>query len=149
VETDFPPFYFNPKKYRKMKSNKNLGIWMDYSSANLIDPDESTNEVIHSKFSPTVKEEALKKGEKHMHTKEHQMHEMYFTELADEICKYDNVLLFGPTDAKLELHNYLTKKVDFKHIKVDIVSTDKMTQNQKEAFVKKHFDPGDGTFTRK
>lgn len=41
-----------------------------------------------------------KKSENLMHNKEQQMHELYYEEIADEILKYDNVLLFGPTKRK-------------------------------------------------
>lgn len=123
-----------------MNSDKKIGIWMDHSNANLIELNTAdANRSIHSKFSSIVKEDARRKGEKQLHTKEQQMHEAYYKEIADEILKYNHVLLFGPTDAKLELYNYLAKDLHFKHVKIDIESADKMTDPQKEAFVKKHF----------
>ncbi|MBQ0740210.1 hypothetical protein J9332_38615, partial [Aquimarina celericrescens] len=69
-----------------------------------------------------------------------QLHEAYYKEIADEILKYDNVLLFGPTNANIELYNYLTTDLHFKDITIAIESADKMTDNQKVAFVKKHFE---------
>lgn len=123
-----------------MKSNKNLGIWMDYSSADLINPDQDAHEVIRSKFSPAIKEEALKKGEKHMHHKEQQVRETYFKEIANKIMEYDHVLLFGPTNAKTELHHYLNGEPRFQHVKVTVEPADKMTENEKKAFVKEHFN---------
>jgi hypothetical protein len=75
-----------------------------------------------------------------MHNKEQQMHQAYFSELGDEILKYDHVLLFGPTRAKAELNNYLSKDLHFKDIKIDVEGADKMTNNQQEAFVKRHFE---------
>jgi hypothetical protein len=123
-----------------MKSKKNLGIWMDHSMANLIDlNDHNRNQVITSEFDFSTKEEALKKGEKHMHDKEQHMHEAYYKEIANAILNYDYVLIFGPTDAKTELHNYLKKDSHFKDIKIDVETTDKLQDNEKEAFVKKHF----------
>ncbi len=123
-----------------METNKNLGIWMDHSVANLIDLNApKNNHTISSKFTYNTKVEALSKSEDLMHNKEQQMHEAYYKEIADEILKYDNVLLFGPTNAKTELHNYLNKDLHFKDIKIDIKSTDKMTDNEQNAFVKKHF----------
>jgi len=123
-----------------MKAHNNLGIWMDHSTAHLIDlsADENSHS-ISSKFTFTVKAEALSRNEDIMHNKEQQMQGAYYKEIADEILKYDHVLLFGPTNAKSELHNYLDKDLRFKHIKIDIESADKMTDNQKEAFVKNHF----------
>jgi stalled ribosome rescue protein Dom34 len=123
-----------------MESTNKLGIWMDHSEANLIHlKADNENQVIRSKFSFSTKEEALQKGEKHMHTKEQHLHEAYYKEIANEILKYDHVLLFGPTNAKAELHNYLNKDLHFERVKVDVESADKMTDNEKAAFVKAHF----------
>jgi len=74
-----------------------------------------------------------------MHNKRQQMHEAYYKEIAGEIIKYNHVLLFGPTNAKVELHNYLNKDLHFKNIQIDIEPEDKMTDNEKDAFVKNHF----------
>ncbi|MFT6479867.1 MAG: stalled ribosome rescue protein Dom34, partial [Spirosomataceae bacterium] len=43
--------------------------------------------------------------------KRQQMNEAFYKEIADEILKYDHVLLFGPTNAKTELHNFLNKNL--------------------------------------
>lgn len=123
-----------------MEKQKNLGIWMDHSIANLIDLNSWKNsQTITSKFDYDVQDEALRKNENLMHNKRQQMHDAYYKEIAVEILKYKNVLLFGPTNAKLELHNYLNKDLHFKDIKIDIESADKMTINEKDAFVKNHF----------
>ncbi len=124
-----------------MKTTNNLGIWMDHSIANLIDLKSKNNyRSIVSKFTSEVKEEALNTSESLMHNKRQQMHEAYYKEIGDEILKYNQVLLFGPTNAKVELHNYLNKDLHFKNIKMDIEATDKMTDNEKDAFVKNHFE---------
>ena len=123
-----------------MKTNNNLGIWMDHSAANLIDINsKNVCRSIVSKFTSETKVEALNTSESLMHNKRQQMHEAYYNEIADEIIKYNHVLLFGPTNAKVELHNYLKKDLHFKKIKIDIEPTDKMTDNEKDAFVKNHF----------
>ena len=117
-----------------------MGIWMDHSAANLIDLDLDDNIlVIESEFTFDVKEEALDRSESLMHNKEQQMHEAYYSKIADEILKYDHVLLFGPTNAKTELRNYLNKDLHFKDIEIDIESADKMSENEKLSFVKEHF----------
>jgi stalled ribosome rescue protein Dom34 len=124
-----------------MKNKKTLGIWMDHSTANLIDlKAEENNLTIESKFDFDTQEEAIKKSEKLMHNKRQQMHEAYYKEIAEEILKYNNILLFGPTDAKTELNNYLEKDLHFKDIKICVEPADKMTDNQKDAFVKSHFE---------
>ncbi len=123
-----------------MENSKNLGIWMDHSDADIIDINkESYSSTIKSKFTFDTKEAAIHKGEYLMHNKEQQMHEAYYSEIADEILKYDHVLLFGPTNAKTELYNYLNKDLHFKDITIEVKSSDKMSENEKFAFVRNHF----------
>ncbi len=113
---------------------------MDHATANLIDLNSKKHSrSITSEFTFNTKEEALNRSESLMHNKRQQMHEAYYKEIADVILKYNNVLLFGPTNAKTELHNYLNKDLHFKDINIDIESADKMTDNEKDAFVENHF----------
>jgi stalled ribosome rescue protein Dom34 len=124
-----------------MKTEKKLGIWLDHSTAHLIDLNfMENNHSIASDFTSDIKEEVLHKGESQMHNKRQQMHEAFYKEIASEILKYDHVLLFGPTNAKTELHNYLNKDLHFKDIKIAIEPADDMTDNEKDAFVKNHFE---------
>ncbi|MFT5337946.1 MAG: hypothetical protein ACJAY8_000452 [Sphingobacteriales bacterium] len=123
-----------------MNTNKQLGIWMDHSNANLIDSNTKNNHSINSEFTFDTKEEALSKSESLMHNKRQQMHDNYYKEIGVEILKYNHVLLFGPTNAKLELHNFLNKDLHFKDIQIDIEAADKMTENEKGAFVVNHFN---------
>lgn len=120
---------------------KDIGVWMDHSSADFIDLyEQKNNHTITSKFTNNVKQDALNRNENLMHNKENQLHEAYYKNIAEALLKYDRVLLFGPTQAKVELHNYLNKDSHFKDIKIDIETADKMTTNEKHAFVKDHFD---------
>jgi stalled ribosome rescue protein Dom34 len=124
-----------------MKITKNLGIWMDHSVARMFVLNAATgNSTIHSSFTNEAKEEALSRSESIMHNKEQQMHEAFYKEIGAEISKYDHVLLFGPTNAKTELHNYLKKDLHFKDITIDVEVADKMTDNEMDAFVKKFFN---------
>lgn len=124
-----------------MKNKKELGIWMDHSSADLMELNSKNKKrSVISEFTFETKEEALRKNENLMHNKRQQMQEAYYKEIAKEILPYDHVLLFGPTNAKVELKNYLDKDSHFKDIQLDIESADKMTSNEKVAFIKNHFD---------
>ncbi len=124
-----------------METNNNLGIWMDHSTAHLIDINsKKENHSIMSKFTSETKEEALSRSEILMHNKRQQMHEKFYKKIGAEILKYKQVLLFGPTNAKVELHNYLNKDLHFKDIIIDIETADKMTDNEKDAFVKNYFE---------
>jgi hypothetical protein len=74
-----------------------------------------------------------------MHNKEQGEMLKYYNKLEKEIEKYTEVFLFGPTDAKKELHALLKSNHAFDDIKIELASADKMTENQQFAFVRNHF----------
>jgi ADP-heptose:LPS heptosyltransferase len=86
-----------------------------------------------------VKEESISKGESGMNTKEKQLKNEYYKELAKILRKYEGVLLFGPTTAKTELVNILKEDHHFDKLKIDVQSSFKMTENQQHAYVKEYF----------
>jgi stalled ribosome rescue protein Dom34 len=101
--------------------------------------DTIETKTISSKFTHQEKEHSLSKSENLMHHKEqHQQHEFY-KELGDVIKNYNEVVVFGPTDAKLELVNFLKQDHHFDNIKIEVKNADKMTEHQEYAFVKAHF----------
>lgn len=124
-----------------MSNEKQLGIWMDHASAEFIhfDKDSEIN-TIDSNFTYIAKEATLSRSENIMHNKEQQMNAAYYKKIADKILNYDHVLLFGPTDAKTELHNSFSDDLHFKDIKIDVEPADKMTDNEKHAYVRNHFE---------
>ena len=129
-----------------MSTTKKLGIWMDHSSAHLIEftADRSAIKIIESKFTHQAKELSLHQGESHMHTKEQHQHAEYYKQLGEIIQNYAAVILFGPTDAKVELFNTLKTDNRFAKIDIEVKQADKMSENQQHAFVKKHFSGGRG-----
>lgn len=115
---------------------------MDHSKACIIEFSNTENreiKIIMSDFTFQDKEETLQRSESEMHNKERQRHNSYYKELEAVIRNCDEVLLFGPTDAKVELFNLLRKNHHFDPIKIEVKTTDKMTDNQLHAFVKEHF----------
>ncbi len=124
-----------------MKPVKKLGIWMDHSIAHIMEFTSDPFEIktIESKFSHQKKMESLVKSESLMHNKEQQELPSYYKKLSDVIKDYKRVLLFGPTDAKVELFDILCEDQRFSNIKIEIKETDKMTANQKNAFVREYF----------
>lgn len=124
-----------------MKTTQYLGIWMDNSTAHIIELGQETTEtgIIHSKFTHEEREQSLSKGENRMHNKEQQLQTEYYKELGEIIKNYEEVILFGPTNAKVELMNVLKEDHHFDNIKIDVKSADKMTENQQVAFVKDYF----------
>jgi hypothetical protein len=124
-----------------MKTVKNLGIWMDHANAHVMefttDPIETT--IITSGFTHETKEQSLGKSENLMHNKEQHQRSEYYKRLVAAIKDFDDVLLFGPTNAKVELLNVLRADHNLEKIKIQVKQTDKMTENQEHAFVREHF----------
>ena len=87
-----------------------LGIWMDHQNAYLMEftTDPIETKTIQSKFTHEAKEKSLHQGESHMHSKEQHQQAEYYRALGKVIKNYEEVILFGPTDAKTELFNLLT-----------------------------------------
>ena len=124
-----------------MTIEKKLGIYMDHSSAHLMEfsPDDIEGQLITSKFTHGEKEHSLSKSENLMHNKEQHEQSEYYKKLGDAIRNYEDVILFGPTEAKTELFNLLKVNHLFEKIKIEVLAADKMTENQQHAFVKTHF----------
>ncbi|MFC5283826.1 hypothetical protein [Pedobacter alpinus] len=122
-----------------METKKTLGIWLDHSTANLLDLNKENSNIIESEFTYDTKQEALSRSEDIMHNKEQQMQESFYKDIAEKILNYKHVLLFGPTNAKLELKNFLDKDSKFKDIQIDVEAADKMTDHERKTFVKNHF----------
>lgn len=124
-----------------MSTKKKIGIWMDHSEAHLMDYEKESfrRAIIANSFTKDEEEIALQKSEYLMHNKRQQHEAGYYKEIGNEISNYKEVLLFGPTDAKSELHNVLKADLKFENIKIKVKAGDQMTDNQKLAFVNSHF----------
>lgn len=126
-----------------MKIQKRLGIWMDHSDAHILRLVNNSIEssTIESKpESQTNEEDLYYKDESHMLNKEQNELSDYFKRLSEVIKDYDEVLLFGPTNAKTELLNVLKDDHHFDGVKIEVKPADKMTENQQQAFVKDYFN---------
>jgi len=124
-----------------MKKVKQLGIWMDHSNAFLMELENNkiVESIIVSEFTHEAKEKSLDKSEKFANNKEQQQQSSYYKKISGIIRNYEEVLLFGPTDAKNELLNLLKSDHLFDHIKIETKNTDKMTAIQMQDFVKEYF----------
>jgi hypothetical protein len=124
-----------------MTTAKKIGIWMDHSNAHLMEftTDPITTTTITYDFSHQDTENSLGRSENQMHNREQHEQAAYYKKLSEVIKKYEEVILFGPTDAKVELLNIINKNHLFAHIKISVKQADKMTMNQQHAFVKKYF----------
>ncbi len=123
-----------------MLNEKKLGIWMDHANAHLMEyADPIVTKIISSDSTHEERESTLQKGEKTMHNKNQQQESAYYKTLGESIMHYNDVLLFGPTDARLELLNMLEANPLFSKIKFETKAADKMTENQQHAFVRDYF----------
>jgi hypothetical protein len=124
-----------------MPTEKKLAIWMDHASAHIqeypVDP--ASSRTITSDFTDSEKKETLEKSEHVMNnTKQHDQL-AYFKELAKVISQYNTVLIFGPTNARSELLNFLKTDHRFDKIKIKTLPADKMNDHERNVFVKDYF----------
>ena len=110
---------------------------MDHFSANFIEHARTAREVktITSDFNQFEKKQILQKGESHLHNKEQDLQQKFYEEICNNCSDYDQILLFGPTTAKLELQTILTKDNRFLKVGVVVKNTDKLSVNNQLAFV--------------
>jgi len=127
-----------------MKTKRILGIWMDHSVAQLSEYSNGNfmTETIESKPKLHAKEEDLYyKDESHRLNKERSQLATYYRKLSDAILNYDEVILFGPTEAKDELVNSLKNNHLFDKIEIVVKPADKMTENEQHEFLKEFMNP--------
>jgi hypothetical protein len=107
-----------------MTTAKNLAIWMDHSNAHLMEftTVPITMNILHNRA-------------------QHQPSEFY-KKIGDVIKHYQNVLLFGPANAKAELLTMLKADQHFEKIRLETKDSDKMSQNKLHEFVRDHFSRG-------
>jgi hypothetical protein len=123
-----------------MNNIRKLGIWMDHSNAYLM---ELANDIIVqrvvSELANPDAEFNFYKGEKLTHKKEQHLQLSYYKKIGEIIKKYQDVILFGPTDAKNELLNQIKTDHLFEDIKIEVKNSDKMTEDQMKTFVRDYF----------
>jgi len=124
-----------------MKNVKKLGIWMDHTMAHIIELKNNsiTSSTIESQSPQGGKQNFGKDETLKQNTEQDQLSE-FFKRLSTVIMDYPEVVLFGPTNAKTELHNLLKEDSGFNSIKIEIETTDNLTKNQIQAYVKEHFE---------
>ncbi len=124
-----------------MKSLKRLGIWMDHSTANIMELSNDKVITVTLDSTPAFPDqiENLRMDERLMHNKVKNEQSDFYEKLSYIINDYDEVLLFGPTDAKTELFNLLKDNRRFEKIKISVEPTDKITENQQHAFLKNFY----------
>jgi hypothetical protein len=122
-----------------MKKNKQLSIWMDYSNALLMEL--CNHMIVSTRIEVKPSEDDDEKANDQIPTQEHIRHQTdYFKEIGDVVINYQEVLLFGPTEAKSELLALLKKDCHFKNILFQLVNTNKMNDDSIHKFVVDHYN---------
>jgi stalled ribosome rescue protein Dom34 len=119
---------------------RKLGVCMDHFSAHFIEFD--SEHTVQKKGPVFYSEEGSHhpgSSEQMKHNREQHLLTTYYKKIAEAIKEYSDIVLFGPTDAKTELLNTIKSDVHFAHIRMNTVPTDKMTENEQQAFVKNYF----------
>ena len=95
-----------------MRSAKQLGIWMDHSTANIMEltKDKIKCTTLDTTVAFPEQVQNLRMDESLMNNKEQDHQSNFYKKLSFIINDYNEVLLFGPTNAKTELFNLLNKK---------------------------------------
>lgn len=116
---------------------KKLGIYIDQSSANLI---ELTVDILEKKSADALAEKHFEEnGENHIEFKESHLQNYYFKKLSECILYYNEVLLFGTSNAITKLFDMISYDNRFYNINIAIKPTDTMTYKQQNDFVSDFF----------
>lgn len=120
-----------------MELIKKKAVYMDHFMATIIEYSNTATVIktIKSEFNHFEKKKILQKGESHMHNKEQDAQLEFYLKLKEELLNCDDVLLFGPTNAKTEFANILKADIKFSDAEIIIKNTDKLSDNELIAFV--------------
>lgn len=136
--------------------SKQIGVWLDHAKAHLIGHHEGSAflvETVESPYERIKREEGQgsdqtrftanpyhisnNENRKH-HTAQNELNE-YYKILEMKLTDYEEILLFGPTNAKEQLYNRLRDNKAFARKTITVQSSDKMTENQLLAYVREFF----------
>lgn len=124
-----------------MKATKKIGIWLDHTTARVI---EHTSEIpqvqtLKSDLQGLDDQDRAQHSESLLHHKENQHLKAFYKEIIAIVKEYDEILLFGPTSAKTELFNLIREEHKYDHLKIETRPAVKMTPPEEQAFVNEHF----------
>jgi len=122
-------------------AKKQMGIWMDHSIAFLmeLENDKITENIVEIETPEMEVDYDSGKNEKLKNSKAQQYKSNYYKKLSDSIKTHQEVVLFGPTDAKNELFNKLKSEHLLENIIIELQLSDKMTAIQMHEFVREYF----------
>ena len=134
-------------------TGKRIGVWLDHTRAHFVDISKGPA-IVETAFSAKESELRYKgetgngtqlgnnrktNNESHIHNREQMIMDEYYKMLMDRLRNYDDILLFGPTSAKDELHNKMSADKHFASKSIHVASADQLTENQMVAQVRKFY----------
>ncbi len=132
--------------------NNKTGIWIDQSEAHII---TFENEKVKTITLPSGIEDFHPKGgargktpwgavdtvsEKKYLERQKNQEKTFFSQIIDTVQNSDQVYLFGPAETKKRLATVINEQKKYKTKVAGVVTTDKMTENQRIASVKSFFN---------
>lgn len=140
-----------------MKTTKQLAVFIDHTQARFIGMDNSKASFLQTLESdreshPRYRGESSNQArfgtnpyqgsnnEYSKHMQEQESRKMYFHHIKDNLQQFDDILLFGPGQAKKELHNYLNDQSAFREKTIHVQNSDYITDNQLLETVNKYFN---------
>lgn len=131
---------------------KKVGVWIDQREANIINLENEAiqKKTIYSDIETRVRVEGEKKqfgrfGDQYLvdekgkqNRLEHQM-QKYLQRVMDELKSADQIMLFGPAQTKDRLHKLIIENRNMANKMDSILVSEKMSDNQKIAYVKKFY----------
>jgi hypothetical protein len=134
-------------------NKKVVGVWLDHSKAHFItfNGAEASINTVESGYKRLNREDgkgstdtrfradAFSNNEDNKQNKKLVEKNKYFKDIEKAMKGFDEVFMFGPTNAKVELLNLLQENKSFKGKISKVENADKLTQNQMIARVREFF----------
>ncbi|MFV8366221.1 hypothetical protein [Flavobacterium sp. XS1P27] len=122
-----------------MENTNQIAIWMDYSVAYLMEFKTKPFEIQIIACDFTVDKKKRNPYRKETTNSDIKRKYKYYNQIGNAIINYDKIILFGPSEAKIDFFDTLSEDERFYKLKVEIKETDKMNVNQRHAFINKYF----------
>jgi len=124
-----------------MLITKNIGIWMDHSIAYIMEFTTGliTTIIIESKLDGQNHNAGLSNDETKPFYKEKNLQDAFYKNLGEAIHDCKEVILFGPTYAKVKLYNMLRADKRFAKTKIGVTQAENMSAKEQEKFVMDYF----------
>jgi stalled ribosome rescue protein Dom34 len=120
-----------------MEEIKKLGVWMCHSSIHLV---EYTNQfAIDLQKNQSEESHTIETDNETSQNEAYHLQTESFKKLGAAIENYQDVILFGPKDVKVEFMNFLNADARFTKINIEVAQTDNMCEEQQQKFVENHF----------